>query len=116
MTYTSVWLGLLVTSSVACTVNSLARSVALPLMQVYCQESERILVDAFEDMVANSDFLVSSTCGSRDACIVPALGDDIKVTFKIGRHRKKDAFVLSVDGGTREIGRASCRERVLMPV
>lgn len=102
MTYTSVWLVMLIIASIACTVNSLARCVALPLMQVYCQESEKILVDAFEDMVVNSDFLVSSTCGSRDTCIVPALGDDIKVTFKIGRHRKKDAFVLSVNGGTRD--------------
>jgi Rps23 Pro-64 3,4-dihydroxylase Tpa1-like proline 4-hydroxylase len=84
-----------------CLVQALSRDVPFPLTHTFSTESEGLLIDAFGDMVGDSDFLCGSACGSRNVCTVPALGE-IRVAFKMGKHKKKHAFVLSVDGGTKD--------------
>ena len=84
-----------------CLVQALIRDVPFPLTHTFNNESEGQLIDAFGDMVGNSDFLCDSACGSRNVCTVPALGE-IRVVFQMGNHKKKRAFVLSVDGGSKD--------------
>ena len=86
-----------------CLTSGLQRNVPFPwIHDVWSAESEAAIVDTFaEKMAKASDFFVPSHCESRDVYAVPALGGTT-VTFKMGEHKQKPAFVLSVNGGTKE--------------
>jgi predicted 2-oxoglutarate/Fe(II)-dependent dioxygenase YbiX len=98
---TTALITLLVSVTFPCLVSGLIRNVPFPLIHVLSAEREAAIVNAFAEMVEASDFLGRSYCGSKDMYAVPALGDT-RVTFKMGEHRKKPAFVLSVDGGSKD--------------